>query len=104
MWSTREKSWKDTSFDTFPVYIETIRYNDGILLYNDYDKAKSLLRASIRYIPQNFDFVKEFKDMFRHTDKHANEIIFIWCENSTCCREFHSIELKHFFKKRYEAA
>ena len=104
MWSTRERSWKDTSFDTFPVYIETIRYNDDILLCNDYDKAKSFLRAPIRYIPQYFDFVKEFKDMFRHADKRANEIIFIWSEDSTCCREFRSIELKHFFKKRYEAA
>lgn len=37
--------------------------------------------------------------MFRCADRHANEIIYIWCEDSTCCREFCSIGLKKFFKK-----
>jgi len=40
--------------------------------------------------------------MFKHVDKHANEIIFVRCTDRSCCTEWRSMEVKEFLKVRMD--
>ena len=37
--------------------------------------------------------------MFKHLDKHRNEVAFMKCEDELCCPEFRSTKLKIYFQK-----
>ena len=37
--------------------------------------------------------------MFKHLDRHRNEVVFMKCEDELCCPEFRSTNLKIIFQK-----
>ena len=48
MKSMENGHWKSTSFDGYPVLTETVKCDE--LLYNDYERVKSFLKAPLREI------------------------------------------------------
>ena len=40
------------------------------------------------------------KAMFRHLDRHSNEVMFIRCKDRACCAEWQSSELRDQKRKK----
>ena len=70
--------------------------NDN-LLFDDYDKVKACLKSPLRDLHQHASIIKEFQDCNNHIDHHLNKIVFIKCEDSSCCSSFQSKKIKEHF-------
>ena len=69
------------------------------LLWEDYDRVKKYLDCPLNSIHEYSDLKKEFMSMFKHIDRHANEVVFVRCEDRTCCSEWRSKDLKEVLHK-----
>ena len=99
MKSMENGHWKSTSFDGYPVLTETVKCDEDELLYNDYERVKSFLKAPLREIHTFIDLQNEYQILLKHLDRHHNEIIFVKCTDVTCCGVFHSENIKSFLLK-----
>ena len=91
--------WNSSEFDGFPVLVKTIECGNDDLVWKDYEQVKEFLKSLIRDAHKYSLLWKEFLKMFTHMDQHKNEIVFIKCNNSTCCKEFRSKDFKEFLLK-----
>ncbi|CAB4044267.1 PREDICTED: uncharacterized protein LOC105443326 [Paramuricea clavata] len=94
----KDKHWKDVLFDGFPVQTKIIPCNNDNLLFNDYDDVKACLKSPLRDLHQYADLIKEFNECNKHIDRHLNEIIFVKCDDSSCCNDFRSKKVKEHFQ------
>ena len=91
--------WEGACFDGHDVYTKITKTNSDQLLYNDYETVKTFLKCPIRDLHKFSNLVIEYKYMFEHIDRHANEIIFMKCDDRSCCKKWESPGLKEFLKK-----
>ena len=89
--------WNSSEFDGFPVSVKTIECGDDNLVWKDCEQVKEFLKSPIRDAHKYSLLRKEFLEMFTHMDRHKNEIAFIKCNNSTCCKEIGQKILKSFY-------
>lgn len=94
----KDKHWKDFLFDGFPVRTKVIPCDHDNLLFNDYDAVKACLKSPLRDLYQHADIIKEFHECNKHIDRHLNEIIFVKCEDNSCCTDFRSEKIKEHFQ------
>ena len=88
------------------------------LLWEDYERVKKYFDCPLNSIHEHSDLQKKFTTLFKHINRHANEIVFIRCKdgdqtkprcfykNSTsgCSRLFFQkrlVDTIHFFKITY---
>ena len=93
MLSMENGHWKNTTFDGFPVDVTTIKCAEDKLLYDDYEKVKKFLKSPLIEIHEYADIRKEYESVFKHRDRHHNEIFFIKCKDKSCCVDFRSQKL-----------
>lgn len=67
------------------------------LLFNDYDEVKKFLNCPIRDIHKYAEIRKEFTKMHQHLDRHLNEIMFVKCEDLSCCKQWQSKDILQYF-------
>ena len=91
--------WNSSEFDGFPVLVKTIECGNDDLVGKYYEQVKEFLKSPIRDTQKYSLLRKEFLEMFTNMDWHKNEIVFIKCNNSTCCKEFRSKDFKEFLLK-----
>lgn len=94
----KDKHWKDFGFDGFPVHVKVIPCNNDNLLFDDFNEVKACLKSPLRDLHQHANIIKEFQECNKHIDRHLNEIIFVKCEDSSCCTDFRSKLIKEHFK------
>ena len=94
-----ESYWKDVNFDNHKVFTSVIKTNEDKLLFDDYETVKKFLACPLRDIHQYSSLLREYKCMFEHIDRHLNEIVFIKCDDRSCCEEWKSTGLKKFLQK-----
>ena len=68
------------------------------MLYDDYEKVKRIIKPPLREIHKYANIRKKYKSMFKHLDRHHNEIVFIKCRGKSCCAGFHSLQLLDILK------
>lgn len=67
------------------------------LLFDDYDEVKKFLNCPIRDIHKYTEIRKEFTKLHQHLDRHLNEIVFVKCNDLSCCKKWQSKGiLQHF--------
>ena len=93
----KDKHWKELNFDGFPVHVNIVPCNNDNLLFDDYDKVKACLKSPLRDLHQHANIIKEFQECNNHIDRHLNEIVFVKCEDSSCCSSFRSKKIKEYF-------
>ena len=86
--------WHGLTFDGFPVDTLPILVTEDTLLYDDYDRVKACLKCPLR--SEYKDILDDFKEMHQHIDRHLNEVIFIKCNDRSCCSEFRCEGAKDF--------
>ena len=60
-------------------------------------KLKKILNCPIRDLHKYAEICKEFTKMHQHLDRHLNEIVFVKCEDLSCCKKWQSKDiLQHF--------
>lgn len=91
--------WEGACFDGHDVSTKITQTNSDQLLFDDYETVKNFLKCPIRDLHKFSNLAKEYKCMFKHIDRHANEIIFMKCEDRSCCGIWRSAGLKEFLKK-----
>ena len=62
--------------------------------WGNYSTVKDLFKAPLRDLHQYKDLKNECKSMFRHLDRHSNEVVFMRCKDRSCCTEWQSSELR----------
>ena len=90
MSSLSEYQWKDFKYDGLTVNTQLILVGEDDLLFTDYDHVLACLKSPIHDIHKYSDLVLEFKQMHGHIDCHLNEVVYVKCENRSCCDEFRS--------------
>ena len=70
----------------------------GPFLYEDYENIKLLLNAPLKDVHKFSALVDEYKKMFKHLDRHRNEVVFMKREDDLCFSEFRSTS----FLEEYE--
>ena len=68
------------------------------MLYDDYEKVKRIIKPPLREIHKYANIRKEYKSLFKHLDRHHNEIVFIKCRGKSCCADFSSLQLLDILK------
>ena len=91
--------WNGLTFDGFPVDTLPILVKEDTLLYDDYDRVKACLRCPLRSLHEFKDILDEFKEMHQHMDRHLNELVFIKCNDRSCCSKFRCEAAKDFLGK-----
>ena len=94
--------WKNASFDSFSVESDVIKCNEDELLFNDFERVKQCLKSPLRNLSEFKDIVCEYKKMFLHIDRHLNEIIFVKCNDKSCCGDFRADRVKEYFGGKVE--
>lgn len=90
--------WQDTKFDNFDVVTERIPCGDDPLKWDDLENVKRFFKAPLRDIHQFSELSNECKRMFRHLDRHLNEIVFVRCNDRSCCSEWQSDNLQRYLQ------
>ena len=85
--------WKEAKFDGFPIQIEKIICGNDNLKWNDFENVKRFFKAPVRDLSKYKELMVECNKMFRHLDRHLNEIVFVKCKDKTCCKEWLSKDL-----------
>ena len=91
--------WKEVKFDDFDVTTRVVLTNEDELLFDDHDNVKKFLACPIRDIHRYEKISNEYKLMFKHVDRHFNEVVFMKCDDRRCCMEWKSESLKNFFSR-----
>ena len=82
--------WENLKSNDHEISTKAIPTNNDKLVYDDYERVKVFLSCPILDIYKYSDFVQEFKKIFEHIDRHANEITFVKGQNRSCCEEWKS--------------
>ena len=90
--------WEGVCFDGHDVSTKITKTNSDQLLFDDYENVKNFLKCPIRDLHKFSNLSTEYKCMFKHIDRHANEVIFMKCDKR-CCGEWESAALKEFLEK-----
>ena len=98
--SLSEYHWKGFKYDGFPVNTQPILVGEEDLLLTDYDHVLACLQSRIRDRHRYSDLLLEFKQIHGHIDRHLNEVVFVKCENRSCCDEFRSKVAKEILEQR----
>ena len=98
MKSIENGHWRDASFNGFEIDAETVPCKEDDLLSEDYDEVKDFLKCPIRDIHKYAALREEFLDMFRHLDRHRNEIVIVKCDDRSCCKPFRSPDVLNYLK------
>ena len=69
---------------------QPILVGEDNLLFTGYDHVLACLMSPIRDVHKYSDLLLEFEQMHGHIDRHLNEVVFVKCENRSCCDEFRS--------------
>ena len=77
--------WKNVTFDGFDISVEPVHCREDQLVWNDYDKVKEFLSCPLNQLHKYPELTAEFKQMFLHLDRHLNEIVFVKCNDGSCC-------------------
>ena len=85
--------WKEAKFDGFPIQIKKIISGNDNLKWNDSENVKRFFKALVRDLSKYKELMVECNKMFRHLDRHLNEIVFVKCKDKTCCKEWLSKDL-----------
>ena len=88
--------WNGSKFDDHLINIEIVETNSDMLLFDDYEKVQKFLASPLRDVHNFINLLKEYKSLFMHIDRHANEVIFTKCEVRSCCQEWRSTSLQEF--------
>ena len=91
--------WNGINFDDYAISNEAIQCSSNEVLCNDYEKIKAFLASPLHDLHQYSDLVSEYKQMFGHIDHHLNELMFVKCNDRSCCDEWKSNQLKTFLQK-----
>ena len=79
--------------------MESVHCDKEQLLSSDYEKVKEFLSCPLNKLHQYSELHAEFKQMFQHLDRHLNEIVFLKCDDRSCCSPWKSEELRKFLEK-----
>ena len=90
---------ENLKFNEHEISTKVIQTNNDKLIYDEYQRVKVFLSCPIRNTHKYSDLVQEFKKMFEHIDRHANETTFVKCQDRSCCEEWKSPHLKDFLSK-----
>ena len=82
--------WEGTTFSGFGVVSTKVLCGDDELKWNDQDTIKEYFKVPLRDL---------HKSMFYHLDCHLNEIIFLRCQDLTCCGEWRCSSVKESLAK-----
>ena len=91
--------WKNLKLNDHERSTKVIRTNNDKLIDDDYERVRAFLSCPIRDIHKCSDLEQEFKKIFSHIDRHANEITFVKCQDRSCCEKWKSPCLKDFLSK-----
>ena len=92
-----QDSWNNATFNNFPVYSYPVLTGEVDLLFNNCDEVKKFLNCPIRDLHKYAEICKEFTKMHQDLDRHLNEIVFVKCEDLSCCKKWQSKDiLQHF--------
>ena len=98
--------WKEAKFDGFPIQIGKIICGNDNLKWNGFENVKRFFKALMRDLSEYKELMVECNKMFRHLDRHLNEIVFVKIKGKTCYQEWLSKVLYnhlHQFKFRLPA-
>ena len=91
--------WKDATFNDFEVINTKISCREDTLKWDDYDQVKTYFKAPARDLHNYTYLINECKSMPQHADRHLNEIVFIKCNDASCCGEWRSTKSKLLLKE-----
>ena len=77
--------WKNVEFDGNPVEIDQIICGEDNLRWGDLENVQKFFKAPIRDLHNCSSLNEEFKEMFCHVDRYANELVFTRCTDHSCC-------------------
>ena len=69
--------WENLKFNDNEITTKVIQTNNNKLICDNYERVKAFLSRPIRDIHKYSDLAQEFKKMFEHIDRHANEKTFV---------------------------
>ena len=69
------------------------------LLWDDYERVQKFFDCPLSSIHEFTNLKNEFTTMFKHIDRHANEVVFVRCEDRICCSRWRSDETMMFLQK-----
>lgn len=90
--------WRGVEFDGNPVMIEQIKCGENNLKQDHLENVQKFFKALVRDLHNYSSLNKKFKDMFRHVDRHANELDFTWCKDHSCCGDWQFKTIFQCFK------
>ena len=73
---------QQNNLKSFYSYLNSRHLNISLTIKNEKDNRMSFLDINIIREKD-----KQFKDMFHHVDRHANELVFIRFKENSCCAE-----------------
>ena len=85
--------WEEAKFDGFLIQIKKIICGNNNLKWNDFENVKQFIKAPVHDLSKYKELMVECNKMFRHLDRHLNEIVFVKCKDKTCCKEWLSKDL-----------
>ena len=91
--------WEGATFNGVGVVRAKILYGDDKLKWNDQDAIKEYFEAPVRDLHKFTELSNECKSVFNHLDHHLNEIVFVQCQDLTCCGEWGSSSFKESLSK-----
>ena len=81
------------------VTVQTVCCNEDDLIFQDYDKVKEFLGATLHEIHEYPHEKSICDEMFRQVDRHHNETTYVRWSDRSCCCEFQSKQLEEFLQK-----
>ena len=85
---------ENEEFNGYPVGIKAIICGEDNLKWGDNSTVKDFFKAPLRDLHQYKHSKNECKSMFRHLDRHSNDMVFIQCKDRSCCTEWQSSKLR----------
>ncbi|CAB3981039.1 Hypothetical predicted protein [Paramuricea clavata] len=95
--------WDGACFNGYDISTKITKTNSDQLLFDDYKTVKTFLKCPIRDLHKFSNLTTGYKCMFKHIDHHANKIIFMKCDDRSCCSIFKSLGLKEFLEIQCDA-
>ena len=81
-------SMTSVKFDGFPVETIPVECKESThMRFGSYDRVKDFLKSPLRDLGEYPDIMAEMKMILKHVDRHANELVFMKCEDRSCCKE-----------------
>ena len=86
--------WEGAAFNGCDVVSTKLLCGDDELKWNDQDAIKEYFKVPVRDVHKYSELSDKCKSMFNHLDCHLNEIVFVRCQDLTCCGEWRSGSVK----------